>query len=1259
MAALPLLGGIVNAVFKVGEYLAPPIKRQVDYMRCYGKNIRDLHNQVDKLEGMEEEVQHLVRAAQNNLEIIRPDVERWLEKVDSIKKLVDKLCEKTIKVPEGCITGRCPNLKLRYILSRRAKKMSKKVIQLQEGGKFDRISYPALDMIRFPDPPVEMATAPLQHEDKFKSRKTVEIESDNKFETRKSIEEKIMAALLNSDAKIISLCGMGGVGKTTTVERIGKTLKQKKLFDEIVVAVVTQEPDCKKIQNQIAQMLGLRLEEESPWMRAERLRSRMLGTQRILVILDDVWGWLDLQKLGIPPTCKILLTSRARDICVQMGAEVILPLEVLSGEEAWVLFSDEAGISNDTSNLVPIAKEVANECKGLPIALISVARALKHKSRLLRDDALIQLKRSMPTNIPGFLKDMYQPLELSYSHLEGNEAQNLFLLCSLFREDSNICIEDLVRYGTGLTIFNGIKNLREGRNRTHALVEILKDRFLLVDGNRKGYVKMHDVVRDFAISIASKNKHIFLVNFDKITGDWAWRNSYEHGTHMSLLFSGYTYFPVCLNFPNLVFLLWESEDEEMREPECQFEEFKTLNVLHVHKLDIPASPSSIQQLTNLRTLHLHDCKLENLSFVGELVNLEILSFQGSDFKILSAALGKLTNLRLLDLIDCQNVQVIEQGAFAGLVQLEELNLTNSYASWEVYEGNKKNSADLTELELLLNLTSLSISIANTKVVSRNIHFTKKLTDYDISIGQFPKNYHSSTSSIPCTWQSSLQKSMALSLPTKTKLGEWISALVKSTEGLRLYGDGSSNIVHELNSVPEEIGNSGVQHSGSPSSYSRCGYTKLWRFPYVRNVVSLPASEHERNKPWPITSKVLWRTAISTSPSINWVNTSMLGANSKSESLVQLEELDIGDCQMMNKVFFHEERQGNVMSSNIEFPNLNKLVLRCLHRITSFCIKIDRISFPQLTVLKMEDLPRFKGFCPAKSSQVSPAGHNTDLQILFNKKVTSPRIKTVTLRMLDEMSKVFSHQGFFHELEFLEVDACQGLSSLFSSAVAQDLVKLKDLRIRNCRRLTDLIEKDKKAQMNTYYTVTFCRSKTPGIIFHQLEYLEVDACDSLEALFSPLVAQSLVKLQELRIKNCKRFVEVIEKEDEQVHTDNDPTPFPQLKHLELLNLPNMRSFWHTNYDFRIPSLRDVTIDTNSPLTLQLAKIAKHARQRTAWKTRKLFHEELASSEETVTLVEEENKRKASRASYASSEGSRYASCQSYICPHKEESGGGEQ
>ncbi|XP_075499110.1 putative disease resistance protein At4g27220 [Primulina tabacum] len=120
-------------------------------------------------------------------------------------------------------------------------------------------------------------------------------------------------------------------------------------------------------------------------------------------------------------------------------------------EEAWILFSEEAGISaNDCTNLYAIAKDIANECKGLPVALASVARALKQKSHPTWENALVQLRNSTPTNILGVLNDVYRPLELSYLALEGNDAKDLFLLCSLFREDSSICIENLVRYGIGL-----------------------------------------------------------------------------------------------------------------------------------------------------------------------------------------------------------------------------------------------------------------------------------------------------------------------------------------------------------------------------------------------------------------------------------------------------------------------------------------------------------------------------------------------------------------------------------------------------------------------------------------------------------------------------------------------------------------------------------------------------------------------------------------------------------------------------------------
>ncbi|KAK4346051.1 hypothetical protein RND71_036227 [Anisodus tanguticus] len=83
-----------------------------------------------------------------------------------------------------------------------------------------------------------------------------------------------------------------------------------------------------------------------------------------------------------------------------MEARKIIEIGILSEEEAWILFRQNAGNSVDDTSRRHIAKDVANECKGLPLAIITVAGALKCKSKTSWEAALIQLQRSAPRNIP-------------------------------------------------------------------------------------------------------------------------------------------------------------------------------------------------------------------------------------------------------------------------------------------------------------------------------------------------------------------------------------------------------------------------------------------------------------------------------------------------------------------------------------------------------------------------------------------------------------------------------------------------------------------------------------------------------------------------------------------------------------------------------------------------------------------------------------------------------------------------------------------
>ncbi|XP_030924723.1 disease resistance protein At4g27190-like [Quercus lobata] len=213
------------------------------------------------------------------------------------------------------------------------------------------------------------------------------------------------------------------------------------------MAVVSQTLDLKNIQSQIAEMLGLKIVEEYPLTRAKRLKIRLMDSKSVLVILDDVWDALDLDLVGIPNggqhnRCKILLTSRSEEACTQMKSQKIFKIEVLSKEEAWNLFREMAGNCVDTTDLRQTAKEVAKECGGLPVAIVTVGRALENKGNDEWIAALQQLKNSIPKNILGLHSKVYSSIEFSYKYLESDEAESCFLLCCLFSKDYDIPIED-------------------------------------------------------------------------------------------------------------------------------------------------------------------------------------------------------------------------------------------------------------------------------------------------------------------------------------------------------------------------------------------------------------------------------------------------------------------------------------------------------------------------------------------------------------------------------------------------------------------------------------------------------------------------------------------------------------------------------------------------------------------------------------------------------------------------------------------------
>nr|GFB78258.1 NB-ARC domains-containing protein [Tanacetum cinerariifolium] len=108
----------------------------------------------------------------------------------------------------------------------------------------------------------------------------------------------------------------------------------------------------------------------------------------------------------------------------------------------------------------------------------------------------------------------------------------------------------------------------------------------------------------------------------------------------------------------------------LKEEEARMEK---LQVIAFDRLEYPVVPTSFQFSANLRTLCLHECSLMfDLTCIGNLSNLEVLSFAYSGITILPSTFGNLKKLRLLDVTGCYNNLVIDDGVLKNMVKLEEL-----------------------------------------------------------------------------------------------------------------------------------------------------------------------------------------------------------------------------------------------------------------------------------------------------------------------------------------------------------------------------------------------------------------------------------------------------------------------------------------------------------------------------------------------------------------------------------------------------------
>ncbi|KAJ4967429.1 hypothetical protein NE237_019278 [Protea cynaroides] len=366
---------IIGAITEVVKYLFSPFMDHVGYLVHYKRNANDLREPIARLAERKEDVKRSVDAARMRGEVIKVMVESWLKRVNEMQSK-EMTLNNILEQSKGCLQGGCS---AHYQVGKDAKQMIDQVKELlHEGRTFIDVSDPA------PLPP------------SLEIMPTLEFQV---YDSTKLVMDQIMDALKREDVNMVGVYGLGGVGKTTLMKQIAKILERQEVFYHVVMVTMSQDPVWTKIQGEIAENLGLPLTQEFLSVRARLLLDRLKKEKRILIVLDDLWNPLNLlEQIGIPygNNCKVVLTTRRLEVCIQMKTQFNVEVKVLAERDAWTLFKWAAGdiIENDNT-LRPKAKQIVRECGGLPLAIITIGRALWAKDQSVWNDAANELmKRS-------------------------------------------------------------------------------------------------------------------------------------------------------------------------------------------------------------------------------------------------------------------------------------------------------------------------------------------------------------------------------------------------------------------------------------------------------------------------------------------------------------------------------------------------------------------------------------------------------------------------------------------------------------------------------------------------------------------------------------------------------------------------------------------------------------------------------------------------------------------------------------------------
>ncbi|XP_050246238.1 disease resistance protein RPM1-like [Quercus robur] len=469
---------------------------------------------------------------------------------------------------------------------------------------------------------------------------------------------------------VVSVVGMGGLGKTTLTKKVYDHQRVRGHFDCHAWISVSQSYKIEDLLRSIIKQF-CKDREELPLLGIDAMDEQLLVNKlrdylqqkRYVVVFDDVWNidfWDSIKNSLLDNHLggRIMITTRnseVADFCKKSSHVLVYKLQPLPWDEAWELFCKRA-FQFDFEGHCPailekLSHDIVEKCGGLPLAIVAISGLLSTKDKTLFEWKNLHDSLGFEFGRNPHLSSVNKILSLSFEDLPYN-LKSCFLYLGMYPEDYSINCIRLIRQWIAegfVKEVNG-KTLEEVAHEYlielihRSLVQVSKVNF---DGKFRR-CQLHDLLHEIVLQkmkdlsfchVLLKQESSFEVLIRRMSVNKVSYNvlkGFKDNKIHSLLLFNLDELPKSFMSPF-------------------FADFKFLKVMDFEDAPLDHIPKDVGSLFHLKYLSLRNTKVKKLpKSIGKLQNLETLDLKHSLVCDIPVEINKLRKLRHLIAYYCNN-----------------------------------------------------------------------------------------------------------------------------------------------------------------------------------------------------------------------------------------------------------------------------------------------------------------------------------------------------------------------------------------------------------------------------------------------------------------------------------------------------------------------------------------------------------------------------------------------------------------------------